>query len=209
MALEADLARGLLDEMATRRGSGLTPAELRRRDELRSRISSLNNRILALASQNKRTDAEGKELERLIEERKGLEKSVTEMAVEASRREVATLDQLRKVLLADAAVVAWVDVSDKSGGMKEHWGCVVRPRGDPRWDRLPGSGRDGQWTKEDDELPKRFREALAKSAPASEIEALAKKLTRSALPRSPSTSTASNGCSSPPSMPWPASPSRR
>src|SRR5262249_36539299 len=36
VALEADLARGLLDEMATRRGVGLTAAEQHELDELRA-----------------------------------------------------------------------------------------------------------------------------------------------------------------------------
>jgi hypothetical protein len=184
-ALEADLARGLLDEMASRRGSDLTPDEQRRREELRSRIDPINTRIIALASQSKRIDTEDKELDQLVEKRKELEKSHIELAVEASRREVATLAQVQAALPADAVFVAWVDaadesgwvdVADKSGGVQELWGCVVRPSGDPHWERLPGTGADGNWTKEDAELSLRFRDALAKSASVSEIEALAKKL---------------------------------
>jgi tetratricopeptide (TPR) repeat protein len=175
-ALESDLARGLLDEMSNQRGSGLKPTERRSHDELRGRINPINTRILALATQNRQTDAEAKELEQLIEERKGLEKSLIKLAVEASRREVATLAQLQAALPSDVAFVAWVDVSDKSGGVQEHWGCVVRTAGDPKWERLPGSGAAGKWTIEDTELQVRFREAFIKSAPAFEIDALAKKL---------------------------------
>jgi CHAT domain-containing protein len=174
--LEADLARGLLDEMATRRGSGLTPDAKRRRDELRDRVNPINTRILARATRSKRTDAEIKELDQLIEQRRGLEKSLIELAVTGSRREVASLAQVQTALPADAAFVAWVDVSDKSGGLQEHWGCVARPNRDARWERLQGSGPDGKWTKEDTDLPARFREALVKAAPPFEIDALAKKL---------------------------------
>jgi CHAT domain-containing protein len=39
--------------------------------------------------------------------------------------------------------------ADPSG---EHWACVVRHRGPPVWIKLPGTGPDGVWTKDDDEL---------------------------------------------------------
>jgi tetratricopeptide (TPR) repeat protein len=175
-ALEANLARGLLDEMAFRRGGDLTPDDQRRRAELQAQRSPINHSILALVRRPERTDAEAAELERLIEQRKGLDKSLIELAAAASRREVASLAQVQAALPADAAFVAWVDVADKSGGVQEHWGCVVRSSGAPKWNRLPGSGTDGKWTKEDAELPARFREGLVKAAPASEIDALAKKL---------------------------------
>jgi CHAT domain-containing protein/tetratricopeptide (TPR) repeat protein len=175
-AIESDLARGLLDEMASRRGSGLKPADQSRRDELESQRTPINHSIFALVSQPKRTDAEAAELDRLIEQRKVLEKSLIELAVASSRRAVATLDQLRAALPADTAFVTWVDVADWSGGVQEHWGCTVRANGDPNWERLPGSGKDMKWSKDDTILGTRFHEALLKSAPASEIEALAKKL---------------------------------
>jgi tetratricopeptide (TPR) repeat protein len=175
-ALEADLARGLLDEMASRRGDNFTPAEQQRRTDLVGRINPLNARILGLASRSARTAAESQELDQLIEDRKGLEKSLTELAVEASRREVTTLDRLQAALATDAAFISWVDVTGNAGGLPEHWGCVVCSTGEAHWERLPGSGPGGKWTKEEDELSTQFREALAKSASAPEIEALAKKL---------------------------------
>jgi CHAT domain-containing protein len=166
----------LLDEMVFRRGSGLTPAEQRRRDELLAQRSLIDHSILALVSGPKRTDTETAELERLIGQRKELEKSLTELAVATSRREVATLAQLQSALPAEAAFVTWVDIADRFGGVQEHWGCVVRANGDPIWERLPGSGEDAKWTEVDTNLPTQFRNALAKSAPAPEIQALAKKL---------------------------------
>src|SRR5262249_7322493 len=45
-ALEADLARGLLDELALRRGIGLTPAQQRQCDDLRTQRTSLEPRIV-------------------------------------------------------------------------------------------------------------------------------------------------------------------
>jgi CHAT domain-containing protein/tetratricopeptide (TPR) repeat protein len=175
-ALEADLARGLLDEWALRRGVGLSPAERRQRDELRTRQIPLEARILALVSRPQRTATEDAGLKRLLEQRQELDQSLGDLAVAVSRREVATLDQLQAALPADAAFLAWVDSADKSGRVQEHWGCVVRPKGDPRWEHLPGSAAEGKWTPEDDRLPTQFRESLARAAPAAEINALAKKL---------------------------------
>jgi len=175
-ALEADLARGLLDEMALRRGPGLTLAEQRQRDELRAKRAPLDARVLVLSGRLQRTAAETAELERLVAQRQQLDKSLTELAVLASRREVVSLAQFQAALPADAAFVAWVDVAAKAGGMREHWGCVVRPQGDPHWERLPGSGPGGQWTSEDTDLPGQLHAALAQSAPAAAVDALARKL---------------------------------
>src|SRR5262249_22786804 len=64
-------------------------------------------------------------------------------------------------LPAHAAVVAWVDVAalpkaaDPDG---DHWACVVRPRGEPAWVRLPGSGPHRAWTEADDLLPRQVAE---------------------------------------------------
>jgi hypothetical protein len=173
-ALEADLARGLLDELALRRGLGLTPDEQRQRDAWRGQRPPLEGRIFGLVRRAQRTAAEEAELERLLQQRQQLEKSLGALAVAVSRREVATLASLQAALPADAAFVAWADVA--FAGVQEHWGCVVRPQGEPRWERLPGTAADGKWTQSDSELPMHFRAALVRSAPATEIDALARRL---------------------------------
>jgi tetratricopeptide (TPR) repeat protein len=174
-ALEAGLGRGLLDEMPAQ-GIGLTPDEVQQRDRLLARRPAVEARVLALVSRPGRTDAEASELERLIGERQRLEQSLADLAAAVSRRQVAPLEQLQAALPADAAFVAWVDFFDISGALQEHWGCVVRSQGAPRWERLPGSGPGAKWTKDDTNLPSQFRAALAKSAPSAEVEALAKRL---------------------------------
>jgi tetratricopeptide (TPR) repeat protein len=175
-ALEADLARGLLDEMALRRGLGLTPVEQRQRDDLRAGRPALDARVLALVSRPQRTGAETAELEGLIGQRQQLEKELAALAVVVNRREMAPLAQFQAALPADAAFVAWLDVAAPDWGVQEHWGCVAGPQGQPRWERLPGSGPGGQWTDEDTTLPDRFHTALARSAPAADSGALAQKL---------------------------------
>jgi len=173
-ALEADLARGLLDEMALRRGLGLTPEEQRQCDELRARRAPLDARVLALAGRPQRTNAESADLKQLVAQRQQLDKSLAELAVIVSRREVVPLGQLQAVLPPDAALVTWVDVAGR--GVQEDWGCVVRPQGEPQWERLPGSGPGGQWTREDTELPGQLRTALARSASVPAVDPLTQKL---------------------------------
>jgi tetratricopeptide (TPR) repeat protein len=174
-ALEYDLARGLLDETALRRG-GLSPVEQRQRDTLRAKRVPLDRRVLTLMSHPSRTAPQAAELAQLHEQRQALERSLAELAAAASEREVASLAQVQAALPQDAAFVAWVDAVKSPVGLEEHWGCVVRPHGAPFWEPLPGSGPDGQWTPEDTKLPGQLRRALAPSAPPQEIEALAKRL---------------------------------
>jgi hypothetical protein len=49
---------------------------------------------------------------------------------------------------------------------QHHWACIVRPQGDPTWVKIPGSGPDGAWTREDDSRPGPVRAALADHQPA-------------------------------------------
>jgi len=79
-------------------------------------------------------------------------------------------------LPADSAFIAWVDAAAKFGGMEEHWGCVIRPKGEPHWECLPGSGPGASWTRVDSDLPGQFHAALARSASADAIDAMAQKL---------------------------------
>jgi tetratricopeptide (TPR) repeat protein len=175
-ALEADLARGLLDEQSLRRGAGLTAAEQQQRQDALAQRTPLDRAIGALVNRPSHTPEEAAELQRLLQQRRTLEQTLDELAVAVSRREVASLAKLQAALPADTAWVAWVDGEDPSGRVQEHWGCVVRSQGKPRWERLAGSGPAGQWTKADSELPAQFRQALRRGVPAEEIDSLARKL---------------------------------
>src|SRR5262249_60231986 len=44
--------------------------------------------------------------------------------------------------------------------VNEHWACVVKKDGPPHWVPLPGQGRNGAWTQDDDTLPARVRQSL-------------------------------------------------
>src|SRR5262249_27615355 len=137
-ALEADLARGLLDQLAPLRGGGLTPAEKPPSEDLQGRLSPPDAPPLALPRPRPPTQAHAADLERLLAQRQHLDQALAELAVRVSQREIAPLAQLQAALPADAAFLAWVDVAAR--GIQEHWGCVVRSQGPPHWERLPGSG---------------------------------------------------------------------
>ncbi len=177
--LEHDLARGLLDEQMERRASTLTADERSQQARLSDRLVAIRARNFYLLTHTPRSKAEQAELEDLSSERRRLESDLADLAVGSSKREVAALGEVRKALPVDTAFVTWVDVFNN--GTEEHWGCVVRSTGDPVWERLPGTGPQNTWTRQDNELPWRLRVALIgdrTTAPASaaEVAALARDL---------------------------------
>jgi tetratricopeptide (TPR) repeat protein len=175
-ALESDFARGLLDEMTVRRGAELTLSEQKRRDEIHAREAPLQAHIRAFLRRSRLSSAEESELKQLTEQRRELENLLSDVAVGASRRSIAPLTDLQSALVPHAAIVAWVDGSTPTGRAPEHWGCVVRSGGEPRWEELPGSGPGGKWTKDDTDLPARLRSALARGASSVEVQELANKI---------------------------------
>ncbi len=175
-AAEADLARGLSDETASRHGVVVTPAEQNRQAAVDARLNQLQPLILQLVTKQATTDEEKDELGELQDERRALESELAELAVALSQRELATLGQVQPAIPADAALVLWVDVNDWAGKLQEHWGCVGRGSGDPIWERLPGTGPEGKWTDDDSALPQELREAVAGGASSAKCADLARKL---------------------------------
>jgi tetratricopeptide (TPR) repeat protein len=182
VAAESDLARGLSEEAAKRRGAALTPSERQAQSELAAQLSGLQPRLVQLVSKRAPSDADRTELSQLKARRAALEDRLVELAVNLGKRERAGLAAVQSALTADAALVLWVDVSSRGGGVQEHWGCVVRRTKEPIWQQLPGSGLQGLWTEADESLPNRLRETLSTGAlPAAEIDELAKRLHRQRL----------------------------
>ncbi len=139
--LEADLARGLLDELGVKTRTQLTPAEDAQRQDLNGKLQALEPRLLKLVSAQKRTSEERAELEMLLRERNHLSSRLAKLAAEISKRELASLVQVQKALAADAAWVAWLDVTDGSGPIQSHWVCVLRATGEPHWEKVPSKPR--------------------------------------------------------------------
>jgi hypothetical protein len=145
---EAHLARGLLE--------ALWPASAPDRTDAarRAALARLNVQILPLLRAEKPTPQEEKRLEALTDQRRNLLGKMARGAADRLDRLVWTHAQVQKHLRADTAVLLWLDVAD------QHWGCVLRKRGEPRWERLRGSGKDEAWTAEDDRLPARALSAV-------------------------------------------------
>lgn len=175
-ALEADLARGLLDEARSRRGTALSPTERAEQRAVRDGLAKAQARILALTTKSKPDAATRSELPRLLEERTTLEHRLATLAAALSEREVASLAAIQAMLPAQAALLYWVDAQDIAGGVAEHWACVLQQAGPPCWEKLAGSGPAGKWTKEDLLLPDRLRAALAAGTFQTQLDTLIQSL---------------------------------
>jgi tetratricopeptide (TPR) repeat protein len=142
---EAHLARGLLEAL-----SGGKQAEDVRSGEL----AQLDARIVPLLGMEKPTAEQQKQRDELVRHRRAL------LAAQA-RRVAGRLDELvwpfprvQKHLRADDALLLWLDAA------QEHFACLLRQEGEPRFVRLPGSGKDGRWTLDDWQLAGRVHAAV-------------------------------------------------
>jgi tetratricopeptide (TPR) repeat protein len=186
-ALEEDLGRGLLDELAARQDTRIGAHE---RERIRELIAELDHLDKLAESTPKDLDqaARAKQFDELKHQRELASialgefqsKLVEEYGALAGR--VAGLVDIQAVLPPDTVLVAWVDIppagpsaADPGG---EHWGVVLRSRGVPAWIPIAGTSPNGLWTSEDMGLSARLRADLRKrpSTGASDVHALAKTL---------------------------------
>src|SRR5262249_25487890 len=142
----------------------LTAQERARDDDLRGRLHALDEQIGRLVARPRRSRADDRWLEALR-----LQQSEAEGRYLALQNELdakykefagrpAGLAEVRAAIPEDAALVGWVDTD------RHHGTCLVRRTGDPTWVRIPGTGADGAWTKDDDKRPDALREALRQGA---------------------------------------------
>jgi len=161
-AQEEDLGRSLLDELAARSDRRLSPGERARLHELTSQLESLDKLVQSTPKDLDTVERASRfaDLGRQRELAKiALGEFQTKLVADHGELagQVATLVEIQKVLPADAALVAWVDIpptgpnaANRDG---EHWGVVVRAHGVPRWVRVTGTGPEGRWTEDDTALP--------------------------------------------------------
>jgi tetratricopeptide (TPR) repeat protein/tRNA A-37 threonylcarbamoyl transferase component Bud32 len=163
-AAEAGLARGLLDDLAARGLSTPDPAQERRLRDRAARQEQIDRLLLPLLTRVHLTEAEQQQRAQLTQQRMALQEEIAQEAAALSRREVYSLERIRRQIPADAALVFWLDrgVAEVGSG---HWGCILRRQGPPAWARLPGTGPNHAWTDSDNQLPGRLRTALAERAP--------------------------------------------
>jgi tetratricopeptide (TPR) repeat protein len=186
---EEGLGRGSGDELAARLRR--TPAERQRQTELLARLDQTDRRLQALAGPKPAPDHEQQRKDLLTQQRQALD-GLHALAQELERKygvaegQVLSLAQVQARLAADTALVGWVDLKREPKAVdpkKDHWGVVLRCQGPPAWVRLPGSGPQGAWTKDDDQLPGRLVKALARApgAGAADWQARAKQLANQRL----------------------------
>ncbi len=161
-AAEADLARGLLDDLAGQALLDFPPAQRRRLGELNAELASLSRQILQAHLSGNREEAGRKQLRDWVARSRKLGDEVAALAAGQSRRQVASLDEVQRALPADAALVFWIDLDHPGPAGKNPWGCVVRGTGVPAWVPLCGRGADDTWTSADETRAGRLREVLSR-----------------------------------------------
>jgi CHAT domain-containing protein len=169
-SLEASLARGLLDEVTAFRDRPLDAADAKRAKEARERVTLLRGQLAALrtlanpsADEKAKLAQLGKDLDEAQLNRSNIENDLVRKYGPAVGRPYS-LDEIQSRIPADAALVAWVDSFAQHSGASEgseHWACVLRRRGAPKWVALPGAGRSGAWTATDSALASRLRALMA------------------------------------------------
>jgi CHAT domain-containing protein len=154
-AAEAGLARGLLDDLAARAAA---PADATLDSDRRraARLDALDRQLTPLLTREKLDADDQRRRDALLKERQALDEEVARAAAARSAKSVLPLAEVQAALAADAALVFWVDLPKTA----DHWGCVLRRSGPPAWVRLKGSGPNGAWTADDDQLPRRLRDDL-------------------------------------------------
>jgi hypothetical protein len=174
--LEKDLGRGLLDELAARQDRRITSTERERLRELTTELERLD-RLVEATPQGLDKAERAKRFDVLRHQRELASIALGEFQTKLVQAygplagQVATLNEIQFALPDDAALVAWVDIApagpNAADADGEHWGMVVRSRGIPSWVPITGTGRDGLWTKDDNELGSRVLTGL-RSRPGTE-----------------------------------------
>jgi CHAT domain-containing protein/Tfp pilus assembly protein PilF len=160
MHAEAYLGRGLLED--------LDASKVDADRERLAQIEALNATIVPLLAREELPESDRKLRDSLVAQRARLDVELAHAMADRSEARLLPLARVQEQIASDAAIVLWIDYAT----VGEHLACVVRDRGDPVWVRLPGSGTDSKWTKDDWLLPERAQEALQSAAAPSERDRL-------------------------------------
>jgi tetratricopeptide (TPR) repeat protein len=142
---EAHLARGLLEALS---GGSQAP------EAGSGELAKLDQRIVALLALPKPTAQQQKQRDDLVRQRRALLAAQAKRVAERLDQLVWSLPRVQKHLGADTALLLWLDSA------QEHFACLLRQEGQPRFVRLPGSGQDGRWTESDWRLAGRVHGAV-------------------------------------------------
>jgi hypothetical protein len=158
---EAEVARGLLEELSAHRLRPLTQDQHLREADLARQLQRFDEGIARLAAKGKRAAAEDQQLDALRSQQSTLRGHWVELEnsldheYQAFAGKPSTLEEVQKALADDAALVGWLDVYGR------HWACVIRSAGDPMWVKTPCSDPDGTCTPQDHQRDRDCQVALA------------------------------------------------
>ncbi len=191
-ALEEDMGRGLLDELAARQDRRLSVAERARLRDLTADLERFD-KLAESIPKNLDQAERARQFEELKRQRELASIALGEFQTKLVQEhgplagESARLNEIQAALPADLALVTWVDLApvgpnaaDPDG---EHWGVVVRSRGVPAWIAIAGTGPKGLWAKDDNELASRARTELRirPGAASASVRPLVEKLRKQRL----------------------------
>jgi CHAT domain-containing protein len=178
---EQGLARSLADEMTGRAARPLTAAEHDREARLLGQAQALDERIGRLLALRTLSQEQDKLLEDLKRQGSEVRRQVLELEQQFESRyghltgQPATLEAVQKALPEGTALVGWIDQGPY------HWACLLRHSGDPIWVRIPGSGEEGAWTKDEEGRTQRLRVELDPETTKGRAHPLAEALARQRL----------------------------
>ena len=178
---EQGLARGLVDEVTGRAARPLTAAEHDREASLLGQAQAIDERIGKLLALKALSQEQDKLLDDLKRQGSELRRQVLELEQQFESKygalagQPATLEAAQKALPEGTALVGWIDQDPY------HWACLLRHSGDPVWVRLPGSGKDGAWSKEEEGRTQRLRAELNPETTKGNARPLAEAVARQRL----------------------------
>ncbi len=170
---ESDLARGLFDDLTARQRRLLTPDERRQQEALVVHLNRLENQISILAGANALSVDQRRRLDELRNEHLEAQGRLIQLEADMVKKHgvaagaVYRLDQIQAELPVDAALLGWLDLQTEAGAADrkgEHWACVIRRTGAPRWIRIAGTGPNQAWTEADEQHPGLIRKILSEGA---------------------------------------------
>jgi hypothetical protein len=160
LAWERGLARGVSDELNRRAARPLTAAERDREADLLGRAQAADERINTLLAARALTPEQDQALEGLRREASEIRRELLELDRQFGEKygalasRPASLEDAQKAIPEGTALVGWVDTE------WEHWACLLGHAGDPIWVHVPGSGKDGAWTKQNEAIAQGLRGEL-------------------------------------------------
>jgi tetratricopeptide (TPR) repeat protein len=175
---EQGLARGVLDETVGRATRPLTAEDRKQEADLLGQSQALDERIGKIIGQKRITQEDEKRIEDLKRQASEIRRQLLELQQQFDARygvlagKPATIEEIQKAIPEGTTLVGWVDTNYRHGA------CVLKKNDDPVWVPLPGKGEKGTWTKDEEGLATRLRQALDPDTAQGDWRPLAEALAR-------------------------------